>query len=180
MEGSNEKFGLLFLSAILLGGCSTAYYKTQQDKSYTIDKKEAVFVLQPTESTIENKQFARLLTHTLQGNGFKISDRAKCGFVFNLDEPTYENVGSYTTYNTSTVTTNTSGYVGNTYVYGRSTSTISTPQTHTFTYKTTYKKIYLDFACLDTNKQIEHIWEGFASAELNEWNEHPDCTYRRG
>ncbi|AAP77828.1 DUF4136 domain-containing protein [Helicobacter hepaticus] len=146
---------LIIFVIFLLSGCSTtAYYKTQQNRYYHIDEQESVFILEPTKSNMEDKNFAKLLSHTLKNNGFKLSESAKCGFTFSLQEPTYKNVGSYTIHNS----------------YGGYTSSIPTPQIIYYTYNTKYKNIYLDFACLDANNTLEHIWEGFASATLDEYN----------
>lgn len=166
---------ILCLLALLLSGCySTAYYNTLQDSEYQINKANAVSVFLPADSSVETRQFARLLSYRLAQNGFIVADNAKCGLVFNLQEPTYQSVGAYTTYNTFTSYTNISGFVGNTYVYGSGQTTTTTPQTNFYTYSTTYKKIYLDFACLNSNNELQSVWEGFASATLNDFRAHPE------
>lgn len=167
-----RNLALCVLLALVFTACSTAYYRTTQDSSSKINKAQPVRVLLPENSDIEDRSFARLLAQKLSQHGFKLQDDAKCAFVFNMDEPTYQSTGSYTTYNTSTSYTNVSGFVGGTYVYGSASTTTTTPQTNYYTYAATFKKIYVDFACLNANGELESVWEGFASALLNDYYEH--------
>lgn len=164
-----RNLALCVLLALVFTACSTAYYHTTQDGSLKINKAQPVRVLLPENSDIEDRSFARLLAQKLSQHGFKLQDDAKCAFVFNMDEPTYQSTGSYTTYNTSTSYTNVSGFVGGTYVYGSASTTTTTPQTNYYTYAATFKKIYVDFACLNANGELESVWEGFASALLNDF-----------
>lgn len=119
---------------IVFSGCSTAYYKTYQDEGYIIDKRKLLAVYYKNDT--ESRKFVKELGRLLVKNGFAVSDEnnAVCDLLFNLEEPTYEFTGSYTTYNTSTITTNTSGSIGRKSFSGSSTSTITTPQTNYYTY----------------------------------------------
>lgn len=157
----------------MIGGCAPIYKTTST--GYDIDKTKPVSVFLLSDPKPEDGFFAKILANSLRKNGFNVSDNGECGFAFGLDEPTYAYQGSYTTYNTSNVTTNTSGYVGNTYFSGNTTSKITIPQTHHYTYYQTYKKIYVSFACLDKNNKADYIWEGFVSARIQQYDKNKEA-----
>lgn len=174
---SSINLALMCFILFMMLGCAnsvTAYYNTIQDNTNKIDKNISVSVFVPENSSVEEKEFARVLSNKLSNNGFKINDKSNCVFVFTLDEPTYKNIGSSIDYVPSTTTTNVSGFVGNTYVYGSGSSQTLTPQTRHYTYSTTYKKIYLDYACLDSNNKIEKNWQGFASTEISNYKQYSE------
>lgn len=120
--------------------------------------------------------------YSIVDNNTESREKNVCGIFYKLDEPTYKNTGSYTTYNTSTSHTNTniSGFVGGYYVSGRgsSTTTTTTPQTHTYTYYKTYKKIYIDIGCPNNQGKINYIWNGFASAEIDDYRGNQENTIK--
>lgn len=142
------------LSALFLCGCfSTAYYKTLQDEEHKIDKTKAVKVVLPTNSSIEERRFSKLLSSKLTQNGFTLNDDAKCGFVFDLQEPTYQN--------TAISSHPVSGaYANSVYIHN---------------YSSTYKDIYLELACFN-NDENQSIWEGSVSTELSKYQNYPEKT----
>lgn len=162
---------LLVLLMFVFSGCGgSVYFKTLQNNEYFFDKADPIYILEPKDTSVEIKNFVNLLRDALEDFEFNVQDNASCSIAFNLEEPTYQYTGSYTTHSTSTVTTRTSGFVGGKYVTGTSTSTISTPQTNYYTYNKTYKKIYFNIGCLENGKFIP-VWDGFASTLLNVYNE---------
>ena len=104
---------LLVLLMFVFSGCGgSVYFKTLQNNEYFFDKADPIYILEPKDTSVEIKNFANLLRDALEDFEFNVQDNASCSIAFNLEEPTYEFTGAIPTFNTSTITTNTSGFVG--------------------------------------------------------------------
>lgn len=165
----------IFILASLFSGCAnTVYLKTEMDPTHDFKKEAKMFVFPPKNPTIEDKKFMLELKSKLKNNGYNIADELPVDYAvfFVVDEKSYDNTGSYTTY--VPTTSYTTGYVGRNYVTGTTTSTQAV--TNTYSYTTRYKKIYVDI--LSTNKNVqgdlETIWSGFMSSEISEYEQNSD------
>lgn len=168
------KWLIFGLTLFVINACTTAYYKTESDG--VVNKNAPIFITTGAKvEGVEEKRFKRMLETSLKNKGYQVAPKASgnCILLFSLTEPTYNNIGSYTTYSTQTSNTQTSGFVGNTYVSGTSITTTRTPQTHTYSYQTTYKKIYATLGCPSSNT-YDLIWDGFMSAEIDDYNSYKE------
>ena len=171
----------MVLVCIYFSGCSSAYYKTESAFGAKIDKSQPLAIITPENANVEESNFGRALGHLMAQSGYSIigintesKGKDTCGVFYSLDEPTYQNIGSYTTNNTTT--SYTSGFVGGNYVSTRTNTT--TPQTHTYTYYTTYKKIYVRIGCLNAQGKVDYLWNGFASAEIDDYRDNQENTIK--
>lgn len=182
-------FLFILVVELYLSGCASAHYKTESAFGARVDKKQPLSIIMPDNASVEEANFGKMLGHLMAQGGYSIiglntesTGGKSCAIFYSLDEPTYQNIGSYTTYNTSTSHTNAnvSGFVGGSYVYGRgsSTTTTTTPQTHTYTYYTTYKKIYMGIGCLNSQNKVEFLWNGSASAEIDDYQNNKENTIK--
>ena len=157
-----KKSLLLIMIALFLGGCATtAYISSLTDPHYAPVKTDPIYILLTNEASISDRQFYSLLKSEMVDNGFNIvDDISKSKYILLFQ------TGSKTSKINSTLflpsRSTTSGYVGNTYYSGTTTSTQAIP----YNYNYTVKKIYLDlYATVDVkNKKYMTVWEGYIGA----------------
>ena len=167
------KKALIFMVLFILGGCAarTAYISSLTDPRYTPVKTDPIYILLTDDASISDRQFSSFLKSEMVNNGFNIvADISNSKYILLFQ------TGSKTSQINSTLflpsTSSTSGYVGNTYYSGQTTSTKAIP----YSYNYTVQKIYLDlFATEDVrNKKYMTVWEGYIGAGANEYK-----TYSR-
>lgn len=169
---------LLGLSFFLIACSPDAYYKIQGESP--VSKNRPISVVSGSAfdkgeqfETLEEKRFKGLLKTALKNNGYNLNQsnntQKPCTLLFELTQSTQNRIGSYTTYNTSTTSSNVSGWVNGSYVYGRGTSTTTTPSTNTYSYQVTFKNIYTLLACPDSTGKHQAIWSGTMNANLSDY-----------
>ena len=156
------------ISMLLLAGCSTrtAYISSLTDPRYNPVKTDPIFILLTDDARITDRQFYSLLRDEMIQNGFNIVDdgyEAKYLLLFQT--------GSKTSQINSTLflpsTSWSSGYVGNTYYSGATTSTQAIP----YSYDYTVEKIHLDLYAVEDikNEKYMTVWEGYIGAGTEEY-----------
>jgi hypothetical protein len=168
-EFAMKKSVLLYIIImnILIGGCTkTVYISSLVDTSYAPKKTDTIYILVKNDAKISDRQFYSFLKSEMVSCGFKIVEDISASKYILLFER-----GSKTSVMNSTLflpsTSSTSGYVGNTYYSGQTTSTQAIP----YSYNYTVEKIYLDlYATADVkNKKYITVWEGYIGAGAAEY-----------
>ena len=163
-----KKIFLLIMMILFLVGCATrtAYISSLTDPRYSPVKTDPIHILLTDKASISDRQFYSFLKKEMITNGFNIVENRTMAKYLLLFE-----TGSKTSKMNSTLflpsTSNTSGYVGNTYYSGSTTSTQAIP----YSYNYTVEKIYLDlYAVKDVkNKKYMTVWEGYIGAGAKEY-----------
>lgn len=163
----------------LLCACSypDMYYKVEGEAP--VDKTKPLAVAYAGNNNgVEEKNFKKMLELTLKKYGYHLQQandgQKPCVMLFDLTESTHDMIGSYTSYNTSTTFSSASGWVGGRYVTASGSSTTTTPQTNTYSYQVTFKKIYTSVGCPDGSGHYDGIWDGFMSAERSDYDENKE------
>ena len=153
--------------ALFLGGCTTtAYISSLTDPNYSVVKTDPIYIMLKSEASIPDRQFYSFLKSKMVANGFNIVEfvsESKYILLFQRGSKTSQINSTLSLPSTST----TSGYVGNTYYSGKTTSTQEVP----YSYNYTVKKIYLNlYAAVDVEKgKYFTVWEGYIGAGANEY-----------
>ncbi|MCI0560536.1 MAG: hypothetical protein MN733_18775 [Nitrososphaera sp.] len=154
--------------ALTLAACATqtAYISSLTDPDYSPTKSDPVFLLVPDSAAIEDRQFAAFLRGEMQAAGFTVTDNAAQSRYILLFQ-----TGQKTSQINSTLflpqTQTTSGYVGNTYYSGQTTSTAAIPISSNYTVQNIWLELY---ATSDVAAQkYKTVWEGYIGAGTDEF-----------
>ena len=170
-------FLVISIVGMLLSGCaSSVYYNTELDPTANITQSKKFRVVLPKTPTIEDKKFMMALNRELHKQGFNVAGTSgpiDYGVFFTLANKSYNGVGTYTTYKPTT--SYSSGYVGNTYVSGTTTSSV--PVSNTYSYTNSYKKIFVEILSTRKNSQgsYDTVWTGFMSIKLEEYEKNREA-----
>lgn len=154
--------------ALLISSCAanTAYISSLTDPAYRPSKYDPIFLLIPDSSSIEERQFAAFLHNEMRIAGFTM--------VNHISESKYIllcQTGQKTSQLNSTLylpqTQRSSGYIGNTYYSGQTTSTTAVPYTSNYTVQKIYLELYSTAEVMD--KKYKTAWEGYIGVEASEY-----------
>ncbi len=156
---------------LTLAACATqtAYTSSLTEPDYSPTKSDPVFPLVPDSAGIEDRQFAAFLRGEMQAAGFTVTDNAAQSRYILLFQ-----TGQKTSQINSTIflpqTRTTSGYVGNTYYSGQTTSTAAIPISSNYT----VQKIWLElYATSDVAAQkYKTVWQDYIGAGMDEFQKY--------
>jgi hypothetical protein len=156
----------------LFACASKVYVKTEFAPKEQIphDATFCIFVLD--QNTIEEQKALQSLETKLKNLGYQTTrDPAEYWFAITMDTPSYSSTFSMPI--TSPSTTKHSGYVGNTYYSGTSTSSQTTyiPMTSRHSFKKNYLTLY-KYNFSTKNSRI--IWSSFTSIDSKEYKSYED------
>lgn len=159
---------IVIVMTFILSSCAakTAYISSQTDPAYSPRKTDPIFLLVPDNAPIESRNFSAFLAREMQAAGFNMVTR--------LNESRYVllvNSGQKTSQINSTLfipkTQTTSGYVGNTYYSGQTTSTTAVPYSRDYTVHKVWLNLYSTSDAMDGRYRT--AWEGYIGAEASEF-----------
>ena len=162
----------ILVFTILFVGCatSTAYISSLTDPGYQPKKSDPIFIFVPDTTPIKDRQFASFIESEMEDAGFNL--------VQNISDSRYIllfNTGTKTSEINSTLflpqTQTTSGYVGNTYYSGQTTSTAAIPVSSNYTVQKIWFQLYstTDVA----SKKYKTVWEGYIGSGIDEYRRKP-------
>jgi hypothetical protein len=153
------------LLALTITGCaSTAYISSVTDSAYRPTKLDPVFIGVHNGLSIKERQFAEFLRSEMKKAGFTVTDvlsLSRYVLLFNMNQKTSQINSTFFLPQTQT----TSGYVGNTYYSGQTTSTTAVPISVDYTFQKIWLDLYLT-SDIDTDKLMT-IWEGYIGAGID-------------
>lgn len=159
---------LIVLIALSLSACATssAYISSLTDPAYNPSKTDPIFLLIPDSASIEDRQFSAFLLSEMRAAGFTMSQTlldSRYVLLFQSGQNTSQINSTLFLPQTQT----TSGYVGNTYYSGTTTSTTAIPYTSNYTVHKIWLKLYSTSDVLD--EKYRTAWEGYIGAEASEF-----------
>lgn len=164
-------FRLFVVLAVLgLTACATktAYISSVTDPAYSPRKSDPIYLLIPDGTSIEDRQFSAFVLNEMRAAGFTmVPSLIKSRYVLLLrsDEKTSQINSTLFMPQTSS----TSGYIGNTYFTGRTTSTIAVPYTRSYTVHKTWLQLYSTSDLI--KKKYQTAWEGYIGADASDFKE---------
>lgn len=150
-----------------MAGCTTTVYiSSLTDPRYAPVKTDSIHILLRDEASIADRQFYSLLKDEMIRNGFNIVEvvnKAKYLLLFQTESET-SRINS-TLY--LPLASTSSGYIGNKFYSGSTTSIQAIP----YNYNYTVKKIYLELYMVKDvkNKKYMTVWEGYIGAGRDQY-----------
>lgn len=161
----------IWLLVIFISGCSTptAYISSLTDPGYKPRKSDPIFLFVADDAPIEDRQFSAFLRTELVAAGFNLTDDILSS-EYTLFFRSGENTSKIDSVLFLPQTKTTSGYVGNTYYSGKTTSTSAVPISRNYTVKKLWFELYAtsDIA----NEKYKTVWEGYIGSGINEYRSH--------
>ena len=169
----------LILPLITAGCASSVYFKTETMPRFSYTDSQRILIFLPKNPNIEDQKLLILLQAKMRERGLNVVEKfpADYGLFFNIYEESYESTSSvpFTTPSTSY----SSGYVGNTYYSGSTTSTKTTYIPITTT--NNYKKISLTL--YDTKKntrgKYDILWSGYMGANEEDYYKNSEAIIEK-
>jgi len=173
----------LCLCILFFMGCSAnAYFKSDLDPYSSFDKSKIMAIFADDEkNTIEEKKLGIQLGRLMIDEGFKVlnfnieNKKAQCWIFLSANREAQQYTGSYTTYNTQYIYTGGYGF-GISYVPPK-TTTITTPQTHTYSGIQSFYTVALRLDCYEDNN-LKRIWSGGFSANASDYDKYQKNALR--
>jgi hypothetical protein len=166
---------IVLILPLIMAGCESAYFKTETMPRFSYTNSQGIIIFMTKNPTIEDQKFFIILQAKMKEHGFNIVEKfpADYGLFFKL----YGSSSTSSVPLTMPTTSYSSGYVGNTYYSGSTTSSNTTyiPVT------TNFKKIMLTLydAKKNTRGEYDILWSGYMGAEENYYYGHSDAIIEK-
>ena len=163
------RIAIIFLALTITGCASTVYISSVTDPAHSPTKLDPVYIAVPAGALIKERQFVELLRSEMKEAGFTVTDKllqSRYSLVAYMDQSTSQINSTLFLPQVQ----NTSGYVGNTYYSGKTTSTTAVPISVDYTVHKI--RLYLfQTSDIDTERFMT-VWEGYIGADKEEYQKH--------